>query len=133
MFWMLVLCLLIVSVTAAYRGMNLFNWTLGMALVITAFAVFTSVSTPSIIILAVLFAAVALPLNFKPFRRKNLTAPFLAMYRKMLPTIHRGTSKDCLALFFVAQFYCVNKVPLPTSFHYFAACAAYCLDFGLNR
>ena len=87
MFWMLVLCLLLMSVTAAYRGMNLLNWTLGMALVIAAFAIFTSVSTLAIVVTSVIFAAIAVPLNFKPFRRKHLTAPFLAMYRKMLPTI----------------------------------------------
>lgn len=55
------------------------------------------------------------------------------LFHKLLGTVHRGTFKDCLALFFVSQFYCVNKVPSPLSFHYFSACAAYCIDFGLNR
>ena len=33
MFWILILCLLGVSMTAAYRGFSLFNWTLGMVAV----------------------------------------------------------------------------------------------------
>ena len=87
MFWMLILSLLGLSIIAAYRGVNLLNWTLGMVLVLAGFAVFSSVSTLAIVILSVLFAAVAIPLNFKPLRRQKLTAPFLAMYRKMLPTL----------------------------------------------
>ena len=87
MFSILILSLLGLSITAAYRGINLLNWTLGMALVLAGFAIFTSVSTLAIVILSVLFAAVAIPLNFKPLRRQKITAPFLAMYRKMLPTL----------------------------------------------
>jgi len=87
MFWILILFLLGLSITAAYRGFKLLNWTLGMALVLAGFAVFTTVSTLATIILSVLFATVAIPLNFKPFRRQKLTAPFLVLYRKMLPTL----------------------------------------------
>jgi len=87
MFWILILCLLALSVTAAYRGINLFNWTLGFALVLVGFAVFTSVSALAIIVLSILFAAVAVPLNVKSMRRRWLSEPFLAVYRKMLPTI----------------------------------------------
>jgi len=36
---------------------------------------------------SVLFAAIAIPLNILPIRRKWLTAPFLKVYRKMLPTL----------------------------------------------
>jgi acyl-CoA dehydrogenase len=87
MFWILILALLGFSITAAYRGIKLMNWTIGMALVLVGFAVFTSVSMLAIGVLSVLFAAIAVPLNFKPFRRKWLSAPFLAVYRKMLPTL----------------------------------------------
>jgi acyl-CoA dehydrogenase len=87
MFWILILSLLGLSITAAYRGINLLNWTLGMALVLAGFAAFTSVSTLAIVFLSVLFAAVAVPLNFKSLRRQWLSAPFLAIYRKMLPTL----------------------------------------------
>ena len=87
MFWIMILCLLGLSVTAAFRGINLLNWTLGMALVLVGFAVFTDVSLLATVILSVLFAAVAVPLNFKPIRRQYLSKPFLAIYRKMLPTL----------------------------------------------
>ncbi len=87
MFWILILCLLGLSLTAAFRGMSLLNWTLGMVLVLVGFAIFTDVSMLAITVLAVLFAAVAIPLNYKPFRRQWLSAPFLAIYRKMLPTL----------------------------------------------
>jgi acyl-CoA dehydrogenase len=87
MFWILILCLLGVSMTAAYRGFSLFNWTLSMVAVLAGFALFTSVSTVAIVVLSVVFAAIAIPLNYKPLRRQRLTAPFLSMYRKMLPTL----------------------------------------------
>jgi len=87
MFWILILSLLGLSITAAYRGMNLLNWTLGMALILAGFSIFTSVSILAIVVLSVLFAAIAIPLNFIPLRRKRLSAPFLAIYRKMLPTL----------------------------------------------
>ena len=39
MFWILILGLLGFSIIAAFRGINLVNWTLGMALVLVGFAV----------------------------------------------------------------------------------------------
>ncbi len=87
MFWILIFGLLGLSVTAAYRGITLLNWTIGMVLVLVGFAIFTNVSMLAIVALSVLFAAVAVPLNFKPLRRKWISAPFLAVYRKMLPTL----------------------------------------------
>lgn len=87
MFWILIFGLLGFSVTAAYRGINLLNWTIGMALVLVGFAVFTNVSMLAIVALSLLFAVVAVPLNFKSLRRQWLSAPFLAVYRKMLPTL----------------------------------------------
>lgn len=87
MFWILILSLLALSIIAAFRGMSLLNWTLGMALILVGFAIFTNVSTLAIVALSVLFAAVAIPLNHKPLRRQWFSAPFLSMYRKMLPTL----------------------------------------------
>ncbi|MDH4019457.1 MAG: acyl-CoA dehydrogenase [Xanthomonadales bacterium] len=87
MFWVLILSLLGVSIIAAYRGFNLRNWTISMALVLVGFGIFTNISTVAVIVLSVLFAAIAVPLNFTPFRRKWLSAPFLEVYRKMLPTL----------------------------------------------
>jgi acyl-CoA dehydrogenase len=87
MFWILILSLLGLSITAAFRAMNLLNWTLGMALVLAGFAAFTSVSTLAIIVLSVLLAIVAVPLNVKSLRRRWLSEPFLAIYRNMLPSL----------------------------------------------
>ena len=87
MFWVLIFSLLGLSITAAFRGINLLNWTLGMVLVLAGFIAFTSVSTLAIIMLSVVFAAIAVPLNVKSLRRQWLSEPFLAMYRKMLPTL----------------------------------------------
>ncbi len=87
MFWLLILSLLGVSLTAAFRGIRLAPWTVAMTAVLAGFAVFTSVSILAIVVLSVLFAAFAIPLNYKPIRRRWLSAPFLVMYRKMLPTL----------------------------------------------
>jgi len=83
----MIMVLLGFSVLAAYRGFKLLNWTIGMALVLAGFATFTNTSTVGIALFSVLFAAIAIPLNILPIRRKWLTAPFLKVYRKMLPTL----------------------------------------------
>ncbi len=87
MFWILILSMLGFSIIAAFRGFSLLNWTLGNVLVLAGFAVFTEVSALAIVTLSVLFALIAIPLNYKPLRKQWLSAPFLAIYRKMLPTI----------------------------------------------
>ncbi|NOR20858.1 MAG: acyl-CoA dehydrogenase, partial [Xanthomonadales bacterium] len=87
MFWVMILSLLGLSVTAAFRGIKLLNWTLGMAAILTGFAIFTTVSLYAVIIVSVLFAALAIPLNVKSMRRRWLSEPFLDIYRKMLPTL----------------------------------------------
>ena len=87
MFWIMIFSLLALSVTAAFSGMKLLNWTLGMAAVLLGFAFFTSVSITAVVTLSVLFAAIAAPLNVKSIRQRWLSDPFLTIYRKMLPTI----------------------------------------------
>ena len=87
MFSVLILCLLGLSLTAAFKGMSLLNWTLGMALMLAGFAIFTSISTPAVLVLSVLFAVIAVPLNVDSLRLRWLSKPFLAIYRKMLPTL----------------------------------------------
>ncbi len=87
MFWILISSLLVISLTAAYRSVRLLPWTIAMAVTLAGFAIFAAVSTLGIIILSVLLAAVAIPLNYKPLRRRWLSEPFLTLYRKMLPTL----------------------------------------------
>jgi len=87
MFWILILSLLAVSLAAAYRRTRLLSWTAAMAVILFGFAFFTSISVTAISIVSVLFAAIAIPLNYTPLRLRWMTQPFLDMYRKMLPTI----------------------------------------------
>lgn len=87
MFWILIASLLAVSLISAFRGIRLMPWTIAMALTLAGFAFFTSVSTTAIVLLSLLLAAIAIPLNYLPLRRRWLTQPFLEMYRKMLPTL----------------------------------------------
>lgn len=87
MFWIMILSLLGLSLIAAFRGMSLLNWTLGIVALLVVFTVFTDISMWAITPVSLLFAAVAIPLNVKSLRRKWLSAPFLEIYRKMLPTL----------------------------------------------
>ncbi len=87
MFWLLLLSLLGVSIISAFRGIRLVPWTAAMTAVLSGFAIFTDVSTLAIVILSVLFAVVAIPLNHLPIRRRWLSDPFLDIYRKMLPSL----------------------------------------------
>lgn len=87
MFWILIATLLLVSLTAAYHGMRLLPWTAAVTATLLGFAFFTDVSTIAVVIVGILFAAVAVPLNLDSIRRERLTKPFLDMYRKMLPEL----------------------------------------------
>jgi acyl-CoA dehydrogenase len=87
MIWLLLLSLLGISLVSAFRGVHLRTWTAAMMAVLAGFSIFTSTSTLAIVILSVLFAAIAIPLNYPPIRRRWLSEPFLVMYRKMLPTL----------------------------------------------
>ena len=87
MFWWLLLSLLGVSILSAFRGVRLVPWTAAMTAVLCGFAIFTEVSSLAIVILSVLFAVVAIPLNHLPIRRRWLSDPFLDIYRKMLPIL----------------------------------------------
>jgi len=87
MIWILISSLLGGSLIAAFQGMRLLHWTVAMIVVLAGFAAFTTISTPAIIFLSILFATIAIPLNYKPIRRRWLSEPFLAMYRKMLPNL----------------------------------------------
>ncbi len=87
MFWTLVLGLLGISVVAAFIGMNLLNWTLVIVAVLTVVAFFTNVSALTVVTVSVLLAAVIVPLNVLPLRRRWLSEPLLAVYRKLLPDI----------------------------------------------
>jgi len=87
MFWILIVALLAVSIAAAYHEMRLLPWTVAIAATLVGFALFTDVSIIAITLLAIVFAAVAVPLNIDSLRREKLSKPFLDLYRKMLPAL----------------------------------------------
>jgi acyl-CoA dehydrogenase len=58
-----------------------------VAAAIAVFGVAGSVPWLGLAIITVVFAAIAVPLNVKPWRQRLITAPFLSQFRRMLPEI----------------------------------------------
>jgi acyl-CoA dehydrogenase len=87
MTWLLLLTLLAISLACAFYGANLLVWTGAMAAGIFMLAATGSVPLLSLVAIMLLFAAIAVPLNFKPWRQQFISAPFLAQFRRMLPDI----------------------------------------------
>jgi acyl-CoA dehydrogenase len=87
MTWLLLLTLLAISMVCAFYGISLLSWTIAMAAGIVIFAATGSVPLLSWLVVAILFAVVAVPLNVLPWRQQFISAPFLKMFRKMLPEI----------------------------------------------
>lgn len=87
MTWLLLSTLLAISLVCAFYGTTLLTWTVAMTTGIVVLAATSSVPWPSLAVIAILFAAIAVPLNFKPWRQRYISAPFLAQFRRMLPDI----------------------------------------------
>jgi acyl-CoA dehydrogenase len=87
MAWLLLLTLVGVSLVCAFYGTNLAVWTAAVAAAIAVFGVAGSVPWLGLAIITVVFAAIAVPLNVKPWRQRLITAPFLSQFRRMLPEI----------------------------------------------
>jgi len=79
--------LLVISMACAFYGVSLILWTTVMAATIVCFAATGSVALPALILTIVVFAAVAAPLNHRPWRQRFLSAPFLQHYLHMVPTL----------------------------------------------
>ena len=84
---LMILTLLAISLACAFYGTGLMTWTVAMAAGIVVWAVTGSVPILGLLVVAVLFAAVAVPLNVKPWRQQFISAPFLKQFRRMLPEI----------------------------------------------
>jgi acyl-CoA dehydrogenase len=84
---LLLLTLLGISLVCAFYGTSLLVWTGAMAAGIVVLAATGSVPLPGLLIIAVLFAALALPLNVKSWRQQLISGPFLQQFRRMLPDI----------------------------------------------
>ena len=79
--------LLAISLACAFYGARLLVWTVSMAAAIVLFGVTGSISPPAVVACATLFAAIAVPLNYRPWRQRYLSAPFLQQYVRMIPSM----------------------------------------------
>jgi acyl-CoA dehydrogenase len=87
MTWLMLLILLGISLVCAFYGTSLVLWTAAMAVGIFVFAATGSVPVSSLVVVVAVFAAVVIPLNFKPWRQQLISAPFLKQFRRMLPSM----------------------------------------------
>jgi len=87
MIWLLLLTLLGISLVCAFYGTSLLVWTGAMAAGIVVLGATGSVSFLGLLTIALLFAAIAVPLNVKPWRQQLISGPFLSQFRRMLPEI----------------------------------------------
>ncbi len=87
MTWLMLLTLLGISLVCAFYGTSLLLWTVAMAAGIFIFAVTGSIPVLSLVLIAAVFAVIAVPLNFRPWRQQLISAPFLKQFRRMLPTM----------------------------------------------
>ncbi|MEE4292467.1 MAG: acyl-CoA dehydrogenase [Xanthomonadales bacterium] len=87
MIWLMILILAAISLGCAFYGTTLLVWTGAMAAGIVAMGAAGAISPLTLIVTAVLFAIVAVPLNFKPWRQQFISGPFLKQFRAMLPEI----------------------------------------------
>ena len=90
--WYPLLALLVASLTCAYFRAGLRTWTIaGFVAIVGVGLILSSAGTGShwlaIVVTAIVFALVVVPLNLDDFRRKKITAPLLAMYTKITPQI----------------------------------------------
>ena len=87
MIWLLLLTLLGISLVCAFYGTSLLVWTGAMAAGIVLLGATGSVPFLGLLSITLLFAAIAAPLNVKPWRQRLLSGPFLTQFRRMLPEI----------------------------------------------
>jgi len=87
MTWLLLLTLLGISLASAFYGASLLIWTVAMAAGIVVLASTGSLPLVSLVVIAAVFAIIAIPLNVKPWRQQLISAPFLKQFRRMLPEI----------------------------------------------
>ena len=79
--------LLLASLTAAYLRVSLRTWTLVAAVATLAVGLLAGSHWLAIAIPLLLLALVAVPLNLADFRRSRISAPLLAIYRKVTPQL----------------------------------------------
>ena len=73
MTWLLILALLGISLACAYYGTSLLMWTGAMAAAIVILGATGSVPVLSLLLIAAVFAVIAVPLNVKPWRQQFIS------------------------------------------------------------
>jgi len=87
MTWLMLLTFLGISLVCAFYGTSLLLWTVATAVGIFIFAVTGSIPVLSLVLVVAVFAVIAIPLNFRPWRQQLISAPFLKQFRRMLPSM----------------------------------------------
>jgi len=87
MTWLLLLALLGISLACAFYGTSLLMWTVAMAAAIVVLGATGSIPLFSLVVIAAVFAVIAIPLNVLPWRQQLISGPFLKQFRRMLPDI----------------------------------------------
>ncbi len=77
----------VVSLIAAYLRVQLLPWTLATAAAILVAGVLVHAPALAVALPLLVLGAVAIPLNLPEFRRRKLSAPLLALFRKALPQL----------------------------------------------
>ncbi|RYD14240.1 MAG: acyl-CoA dehydrogenase [Lysobacteraceae bacterium] len=77
----------VVSLIAAYLRVRLLPWTLATAAAIIVAGMLVHAPVLAVAMAALVLGAIAIPLNLPEFRRRKLSAPLLALFRKALPQL----------------------------------------------
>lgn len=84
---LLVFSLLLIALASAHLSVGLRNWTVISAATIVAFGIFGISPLGATIVVGLIFAALAAPLNMAQIRRTYLTLPVLKLYQRLLPQL----------------------------------------------
>ena len=84
---LMILTLIAISLVCAFYGARLVVWTVSMAAGIVLFGITGTISPLTLSLTTVVFALVAAPLNYRPWRQQLFSAPFLKQYLRMIPNL----------------------------------------------
>jgi len=87
MLLLFLLALVVVTVSCSFLKTSLMVWTGAFAATLLVFTLAGEPGWISLTLFWLLFAAVAIPLNHRPWRRAFITQPVLKTFRKMVPQI----------------------------------------------
>ena len=82
-----ILALLSVALICSFLKVSLLTWTAATAATLFAFSVFGEPGWVSLTLGWLLFATIAVPLNYLPWRQAFISAPFLKTFAQMVPKV----------------------------------------------